>query len=147
MYGSIQLYGTGRSVQVQLYPSWSAGAAEGASEPSSWPPSALQHDLHTPLPTSSTLAAAVGVGDPAAGTSVSVRAPAKRNRPRIFTVGHSNHDEDKFHGLLAMHDITHLVDVRRIPASRFTQFTKRQLEQNCARQGVRYTWLGAEVRL
>lgn len=57
----------------------------------------------------------------------------------IYTIGHSNHDADKFLALLAKYNITALVDVRSIPSSgRFPQFKKRSLEDLCARRQIAY---------
>eukprot|EP00930_Biecheleria_cincta_P046120 TRINITY_DN31809_c0_g1_i1.p1 TRINITY_DN31809_c0_g1~~TRINITY_DN31809_c0_g1_i1.p1 ORF type:complete len:250 (+),score=40.46 TRINITY_DN31809_c0_g1_i1:114-863(+) len=59
--------------------------------------------------------------------------------PRIFTVGHSNHEIEAFFKLLSARRIQELVDVRSIPSSgRFPQFKKRNLEQFCARRGIVY---------
>jgi len=59
--------------------------------------------------------------------------------PRIFTIGHSNHDVQPFFALLARYDIKALVDVRSIPSSgRFPHFKKRSLESLCAARGVSY---------
>lgn len=59
--------------------------------------------------------------------------------PRIYTVGHSNHQIEAFLKLISTHRIQELVDVRSIPSSgRFPQFKKRNLEQVCARRRVAY---------
>eukprot|EP00931_Biecheleriopsis_adriatica_P109930 TRINITY_DN84207_c0_g1_i1.p1 TRINITY_DN84207_c0_g1~~TRINITY_DN84207_c0_g1_i1.p1 ORF type:complete len:265 (-),score=49.82 TRINITY_DN84207_c0_g1_i1:53-847(-) len=59
--------------------------------------------------------------------------------PRIYTVGHSNHDIEPFFKLLSRHRVEALVDVRSIPSSgRFPQFKKRSLERLCASRGIGY---------
>lgn len=59
--------------------------------------------------------------------------------PRIFTVGHSDHETRAFFDLLRRHCIRHLIDVRSIPSSgRFPQFKKRSLQNACASGGVSY---------
>ncbi len=47
----------------------------------------------------------------------------------IFTVGHSDHDIQRFIELLVGHRITAVADVRSMPYSKFTpQFNREQLE-------------------
>jgi len=59
--------------------------------------------------------------------------------PRIFTIGHSNHEVETFFRLLSTYRITDLVDVRSIPSSgRFPHFKKRSLEDQCSRRGISY---------
>jgi len=59
--------------------------------------------------------------------------------PRIFTIGHSNHELETFFRLLSTYRITDLVDVRSIPSSgRFPHFKKRSLEDQCSRRGISY---------
>lgn len=59
--------------------------------------------------------------------------------PRIFTIGHSNHEIQTFFNLLSARRIQELVDVRSIPSSgRFPHFKKRNLEQICARRKIVY---------
>lgn len=61
----------------------------------------------------------------------------------IFTVGHSNHAIETFLAKLGEHKITHLVDCRSKPYSRFSpQFNQRMLEQACKDYGVVYQWTG-----
>ena len=48
----------------------------------------------------------------------------------LFTIGHSNHTEEKFLGLLREHDIDVLVDVRSQPLSRYNpQFNSNNLKR------------------
>jgi uncharacterized protein (DUF488 family) len=62
--------------------------------------------------------------------------------PRLLTVGHSVHSIADFAALLAAHDIDHLVDVRRRPASRrHPQFNRAALAASLAAADIGYTWL------
>lgn len=57
----------------------------------------------------------------------------------VYTVGHSNHNWDYFHALLLRHGISHVVDVRSIPASgRFKHFCKKQLSASCRWDGANH---------
>jgi uncharacterized protein (DUF488 family) len=63
--------------------------------------------------------------------------------PRLFSVGHSNHDWEKFVSLLRGAAITALADVRSSPFStRYPQFNRIELEHQLACQGIRYVFLG-----
>jgi hypothetical protein len=64
----------------------------------------------------------------------------------IYTVGHSNHTADTFGGLLRLHHITAIADVRSAPYSRFApQFNKDALGQLFGKQGVAYVFLGNQL--
>ena len=64
----------------------------------------------------------------------------------IYTVGHSNHPIERFIGLLQVHGITALADVRSIPYSRFNpQFRREKLQAALAAAGIQYVYLGAEL--
>jgi uncharacterized protein (DUF488 family) len=61
----------------------------------------------------------------------------------IFTVGHSNHTPDTFVGLLRLHHITAIADVRSVPFSRFApQFNKDALAGLLANDRIDYVFLG-----
>jgi hypothetical protein len=61
----------------------------------------------------------------------------------LYTIGHSNHPVDKFIQLLVEHGVTHLVDVRSTPYSRFhPQFNKTVLPQVLLAYSIAYTWAG-----
>lgn len=61
----------------------------------------------------------------------------------VYSIGHSKHPIEKFLGLLNLHAIKVLVDVRTNPMSRFSpQFNKKRLEQSLAEAGVEYVYLG-----
>jgi uncharacterized protein (DUF488 family) len=64
----------------------------------------------------------------------------------LWTVGHSNHEFDRFLQLLLAERIEFLLDVRSFPYSRYApQFNRDELEANLARRGVRYLFLGEEL--
>jgi uncharacterized protein (DUF488 family) len=61
----------------------------------------------------------------------------------IYTVGHSNHTPDTFLGLLRLHHITAIADVRSAPYSRFApQFNKDALAGLLAKERIAYVFLG-----
>lgn len=65
---------------------------------------------------------------------------------RLFSVGHSNHSFEDFTPLLMRHGVTMLVDVRSSPFSRYaTDFNRDALENNLARVGIAYTFLGDQL--
>ena len=67
------------------------------------------------------------------------------DRP-IFTIGHSNHDEQTFLDLLALHEIDVLVDVRSQPYCGYsTHFNQEPLKRAVEARGVRYLFLGREL--
>jgi len=69
-----------------------------------------------------------------------------RTRPTLYTVGHSNHSEEKFLELLRQHGIEVLADVRSQPASRYNpQFNDGPLRAAMQAAGIRYEFLGAEL--
>jgi uncharacterized protein (DUF488 family) len=58
----------------------------------------------------------------------------------VWTIGHSTRSLDAFVELLREHAITHLVDIRRFPASRrHPHFAGAALSRALAERGVRYT--------
>ena len=66
--------------------------------------------------------------------------------PTVYTIGHSGHPIDQFLGLLALHEIEILVDVRSNPRSRWhPQFNRRALEGKLLTAGIRYLYLGKEL--
>ncbi len=65
---------------------------------------------------------------------------------RIFTVGHSNHDERTFLDLLDQHKIEVLADVRSQPYSRYvSHFNHDQIKQALTSAGLQYVFLGKEL--
>jgi uncharacterized protein (DUF488 family) len=68
------------------------------------------------------------------------------SRPRLFSVGHSNHDLDRFLALLRGAGITAVADVRSSPFSRrLPQFNRPELECALREHGVAYLFLGEEL--
>ncbi len=65
---------------------------------------------------------------------------------RVFTVGHSNHDEQAFLNLLRQHEIDVVADVRSQPYSKYaSQFNAEQIKRALAAAGVEYVFLGKEL--
>ncbi|MEG3620002.1 DUF488 domain-containing protein [Magnetovibrio sp. PR-2] len=64
----------------------------------------------------------------------------------VFTVGHSTHSIEKFIGMLDMHGITALADVRSSPYSQYNpQFNRESLKAALRCQGIQYVFLGEEL--
>lgn len=63
--------------------------------------------------------------------------------PLLWTIGHSNHDLDRFAELLLDNRIDFLVDVRSYPYSRFApHFNREELHAAIGARGVGYLFLG-----
>lgn len=64
----------------------------------------------------------------------------------VLTIGHSNHPQETFLGLLERHRVTALVDVRSTPWSRFNpHFKRKSLASALAARGIEYLYLGREL--
>lgn len=63
----------------------------------------------------------------------------------IYTIGHSNHPEDKFIMLLKSHGIEVVADVRSKPYSRFPHFNREALKEFLQAAGIRYLFFGREL--
>ena len=64
---------------------------------------------------------------------------------RLYTVGHSNQSQEDFLELLKRHDINCIVDVRSVPASKFTpQFNMESLKWYLRTNGIQYLHFGDE---
>lgn len=64
----------------------------------------------------------------------------------IFTIGHSNQTAEQFVGLLRLHDVRLLADVRSSPASRFApQFNRAALARSLEQAGIEYRWFGLSL--
>ena len=64
----------------------------------------------------------------------------------VFTIGHSNHTDEKLLNLLQMHNISALGDVRSAPYSRhLPHFNKQALQSYLPKVEIRYVFLGAEL--
>jgi uncharacterized protein (DUF488 family) len=65
------------------------------------------------------------------------------DRPRVFSIGHSNHPWPEFLHLLEMHDVRLVVDVRSVPSSRrYPWFAKTRLADALKEAGRSYHYLG-----
>ena len=64
----------------------------------------------------------------------------------VFTVGHSNHSQDKFLRILKENGIELLIDVRSRPYSRFyPHFNIKRLRRSVEDAGISYVFLGDNV--
>ena len=64
----------------------------------------------------------------------------------LFTVGHSNHDFEKFINLLTKHSIEVIVDVRSSPYSRYLpHYNRDELKTRLKEYGIKYLYLGEEL--
>lgn len=67
-------------------------------------------------------------------------------RPRLLTIGHSNHSWPVFLDLLVRHGVTAIADVRSQPYSRFNPHFKRErLAELLKEAGLGYVFLGVEL--
>jgi uncharacterized protein (DUF488 family) len=65
---------------------------------------------------------------------------------RLYTIGHSNHELERFLHLLKMHAIIAIADVRSSPYSKFNpQFNREVLQTMLKENGIAYVFLGAEL--
>lgn len=64
---------------------------------------------------------------------------------RLYTVGHSNQTQEELLSLLRMHDVNCIVDVRSVPASKYSpQFNEDELKRFLKRNGITYLHFGKE---
>src|SRR4030042_1710223 len=64
----------------------------------------------------------------------------------IYTIGHSKQSMEDFLGLLQLHKIQILVDIRSQPYSKHVpQFNQKELEHAVKRAGMKYLFLGREL--
>ncbi len=64
----------------------------------------------------------------------------------IFTIGHSNHSQERLIELLRQHSVTAICDVRSKPYSRmYPQFNREELEAALPACGIAYRFLGEEL--
>lgn len=67
-------------------------------------------------------------------------------KPRLLTVGHSDHAVDYFVQLLKGHEVTAIADVRSRPYSGFApQFNRDAIAASLKSAGIKYVFLGAEL--
>lgn len=72
--------------------------------------------------------------------------PSLTTARRLFSIGHSNHDLEKFLDLLRRHRIDVLVDVRSQPYSRFTpHFRARLLKEAVTGADIKHLFMGKEL--
>ena len=64
----------------------------------------------------------------------------------IFTIGYVGRKFSNFLSLLKEHDITLVVDIRRIPRSSATEYRKESLEQLLPEVGIAYVFVGETLR-
>jgi uncharacterized protein (DUF488 family) len=65
---------------------------------------------------------------------------------KLFTIGHSNHEIDRFIDLLEMNSITAVCDVRSSPYSSYNpQFNQGPLQTSLKRRNIAYVFLGNEL--
>jgi len=65
---------------------------------------------------------------------------------KIYTIGHSNVELEKFIGLLEFHGVKILADVRSEPYTKYAVwFNKAPLEKAVLREDIRYVFLGGEL--
>lgn len=65
---------------------------------------------------------------------------------RVMTIGHSNHDDERFLSLLREHGVTAVADVRSSPYSQFSpQFNRERLRSFLTDHGIGYAFLGREL--
>ena len=66
--------------------------------------------------------------------------------PTVFTIGHSTHTLERFIGLLGLHAITAIADVRSTPYSRLNpQFDREAIIEELGAAGIAYVFLGREL--
>ena len=63
----------------------------------------------------------------------------------LYSIGHSNQPFEQFLEMLQSQDINVIVDVRSVPASKYTpQFNREPLQAALNRVGIHYMWFGEE---
>lgn len=67
------------------------------------------------------------------------------NLPTLWTIGHSTHSWEIFLGLLDVHSIACVVDVRSQPWSRMAHFRREALQAALPAAGRSYVFLGREL--
>jgi uncharacterized protein (DUF488 family) len=69
-----------------------------------------------------------------------------QEKAALLSIGHSNHEIEKLLGLLKLHAVDVVVDVRSQPVSRFSpHFDRAPLEKSLRAEGMKYVFLGAEL--
>ena len=57
---------------------------------------------------------------------------------KIYTIGHSNRNIEKFLELLKNYEIEYIIDVRRFPTSKIEEYKKENLEKFLAANKIKY---------
>jgi uncharacterized protein (DUF488 family) len=60
----------------------------------------------------------------------------------IFTIGYGGRRFDDFVVLLRQHGISLVVDIRRFPRSKMTEYDRESLEAKLPQVGIAYIWMG-----
>ncbi|MBR4553765.1 MAG: DUF488 domain-containing protein [Bacteroidaceae bacterium] len=64
---------------------------------------------------------------------------------RLYSVGHSNQSQEEFLELLKKHDVNCIVDVRSVPASKYTpQFNMEPLKRFLKKNGIQYPLIAGQ---
>ncbi len=80
------------------------------------------------------------------GGALEMSGQAEPIQRRVFTVGHSNHDESGFVQLLQQYQIGVVADVRSQPYTKYaTHFNADQIKQVLAGAGIQYVFLGKQL--
>lgn len=61
---------------------------------------------------------------------------------KVYTIGHSNRDLYVFINILIHYGITHLIDIRSVPYSRFEQFDQGNLQRQLKACNIEYVYMG-----
>lgn len=70
----------------------------------------------------------------------------RRQKIKLFTLGHSNRSLEEFISLLESHHTEIIVDVRAFPVStRYLHFHKKNLEASLNEKNIAYLWWGKEL--
>ncbi len=65
---------------------------------------------------------------------------------KLFTIGHSNHNIEKYIALLEEHQVTAIADVRSSPYSSYlSHFNKAELKFYLKEAGINYVFLGQQL--
>ncbi len=76
---------------------------------------------------------------------VSLQAEENTMNNRLYSIGHSNQSQEEFLGMLSAFDINCVVDVRTVPASKYSpQFNQEPLRMFLNRNGIEYLHFGEE---
>jgi len=60
----------------------------------------------------------------------------------IYTIGYGGRKFENFLSLLKRHGINLVIDVRRFPKSKYSEYVKENLEQELPKRGIGYVFMG-----